>query len=177
MLCWGKVKLTGPLRRLTSSGDIFANEVVRFENLSMQEAPNWITCLFNISAREDLRHTRCGPAAHAGVFRHLSLHRGWRCAAARTAYCLQGKFGKLCGRTPQYAVSLLRGMTFSLTAFKNQRGVSDELFGLPAKALHCRGGVHTSRHWFLFVYITKKNPCTCGQFANFFMQHFDYRPS
>lgn len=89
--------------------------------------------LFNISARKDFRHTRCGPTAHAGVFRHLSLHRGRRCAAARMAYCLQGEFGKLCGRKPQYAVSLLRGMTSSLMAFENQRSVSDALFGFQPK--------------------------------------------
>lgn len=139
MLCWGKVKLTGLLRRLTSSGDIFANEVVRFESLSMQEAPYWITShsatlvCSTFQRGKDFRGSRRGPAAHAGVFRHLSLHRGRRCAAARMAYCLQGQFGKLCGRKPQYAVSLLRGTTSSLMAFENQRSVSDALFGFRPK--------------------------------------------
>lgn len=146
MLCGGKVKLTGLLRRLKGSREIFANEVVQCESLSMQVAANWIASqsatlpqasLFNISVRKYLRHTRCRPAAHTGVFRHLSLHRGRRYAAARTAHCLQSEFGKLRSRTLQYAASSLRGTTSSLIAFENQRCVSDLLFGIQVKVWRC----------------------------------------
>lgn len=109
-------------------------------------APNWIASqsatlpqasLLNITAKKYFCPTHCGPGAHAGVFHHLSLHRGRRYAAARTAHCLQSEFGKLCGRTSQYAASSLREMTFSLIAFKNQHCVSDILFGIQVKVWHC----------------------------------------